>query len=73
MVFSGNENGGEMAEFKSSFVVATTRALRRRRRRGGPPLGWDGIGSEQLGFFVAAGVFVSPSGSVHAVMNELQR
>jgi len=73
MGFSGNENGGEMADFKSSFVVATTRALRRRRRRGGPPLGWDGIGSEQLGFFVAVGVFVSPSGSVHTVMNELQR
>jgi hypothetical protein len=72
MGFSGNENGGEMVEFKSSFVVATTRALR-RRRRGGPPLGWDGIGSEQLGFFVAAGVFVSPSGNVHTVMNELQR
>ncbi|CAK9189788.1 unnamed protein product [Sphagnum troendelagicum] len=70
MVFSGNENGGEMAEFKSSFVVATTRALRRRRRTGGPPLGWDGIRSEQLGFFVAAGVFVSPSGSVHAWSNE---
>ncbi len=62
-----------MAEFRWSFVVATTRALRRRRRRGGPPLGWDGIGSEQLGFSVAAGVFVSPSWSVHAVMNELQR
>lgn len=43
MGFSGNENGGEMVEFKSSFVVATTRAL--RRRRGGPPLGWDGMGS----------------------------
>jgi hypothetical protein len=50
MGFPGNENGGEMAEFKSSFVVATTRALRRRRRKGGPPLEWDRIGSEQLGF-----------------------